>query len=170
MAELSDAELDCVAKLAGTGDLLEFLAYLGPKDATQMYDCLNDETMMRMFLGAFLQAKALSEESSACIRPGVAGIDLRSAMQVERDIDDEQALSAGVVQIVAYACLNDEDWQAVASARGLDPSVRELFQCMMDVLGGPEGTAAKLGSEDDAALTYFLAASTGCGLELGLVD
>ena len=58
----------------------------------------------------------------------------------------------------------------MASARGLDPRVRELFQCMMDALGGPEGTAVKLGSGDDAALSYFFTASTGCGLELGLVD
>ena len=170
VAQLSEAELDCVAELAGTGDLLEFLASPGPEHEESLLDCLNDETMMRMFLGAFLQASALSEESSACIRPGVAGIDLRSVMQAEDEIDDAQAVAAGAVEIVAYACLNDEDWQAVASARGLDSSVRELFQCMMDVLSGPEGTAAKLGSGDDAALAYFFTASTGCGLELGLVE
>ena len=170
VAQLSEAELDCVAELAGTDDLLEFLASPGPDDEESLLDCLNDETMMRMFLGVFLQASALSEESSACIRPGVSGIDLRSVMQAEGEIDDGQAAVAGAVEIVAYACLNDEDWQAVASARGLDPSVRELFQCMMDALGGPEGTAVKLRSGDDAALSYFFTASTGCGLELGLVD
>ena len=170
VAQLSEAELDCVAELAGTDDLLEFLASPGPDDEESLLDCLNDETMMRMFLGVFLQASALSEESSACIRPGVSGIDLRSVMQAEGEIDDGQAVVAGAVEIVAYACLNDEDWQAVASARGLDPSVRELFQCMMDALGGPEGTAVKLGSGDDAALSYFFTASTGCGLELGLVE
>ena len=171
VAAFSEAELDCVAELAGTEDLLEFLDSPGPQPhEVAFFDCLNDETIMRMVLGVFLQASALSEESSACIRSGVSGIDLRSVMQAEGEIDDAQAVVAGVVEIVAYACLNDEDWQAVASARGLDPSVRELFQCMMDVLGGPEGTAAKLGSGDDAALAYFFTASTGCGLELGLVD
>ena len=170
VAQLSEVELDCVAELAGTDDLLEFLASPGPEDEESLLECLNDETMMRMFLGVFLQASALSEESSACIRSGVAGIDLRSFMQAEGEIDDGQAVVAGAVEIVAYACLNDEDWQAVASARGLDPSVRELFQCMMDALGGPEGTAVKLGSGDDAALSYFFTTSTGCGLELGLVE
>ena len=170
VAQLSEAELDCVAELAGTDDLLEFLESPGPENEESLLDCLNDETMMRMFLGVFLQASALSEESSACIRPGVAGLDLRSVMQTEGEIDDGQAVVAGAVEIVAYACLNDEDWQAVAAARGLEPSVRELFQCMMDALGGPEGTAVKLGAGDDAALSYFFTASTGCALELGLVE
>ena len=74
------------------------------------------------------------------------------------------------VMIVAFACLNDEDWQAAASARGMDSSAREFFQCVMDVLGGPEGTAAILGSRDDAASANSFIASTGCGLELGLVE
>ena len=174
VAAFSEAELDCVAELAGTEDLLEFLASPGPQHEVALFDCLNDETIMRMFLGVWLQGGALSEESSACIRPGVSGMDLRSFMQsviqAEGEIDEAQAAVAGAVMIVAFACLNDEDWQAAASARGMDSSARELFQCVMDVLGGPEGTAAILGSGDDAASANLFIASTGCGLELGLVD
>ena len=174
VAALSEAELDCVTELAGTEDLLEFLASPGPQHEATLLDCLNDETIMRMFLGVFLQVGALSEESSACIRPGTSGIDLRSAIQssiqAEDEVDEAQAAVAGAVMIIAFACLNDEDWQAAASARGMDSSARELFQCVMDVLGGPEGTAAILGSGDDAFSANLFIASTGCGLELGLVD
>ena len=91
-------------------------------------------------------------------------------MQGEDEVDEAQAAVAGAVMIVAFACLNDEDWQAAASALGMDPSAREFSQCVMDVLGGPGGTAALLGSGDDAASANLFIASTGCGLELGLVD
>ena len=50
VAQLSEAELDCVAELAGTDDLLEFLESPGPENEESLLDCLNDETMMRMFL------------------------------------------------------------------------------------------------------------------------
>ena len=174
VAAFSEAELDCVAELAGTEDLLEFLDSPGSQHEVALFDCLNDETIMRMFLGVWLQGGALSEESSACIRSGVSGMDLRSFMQsptqLEGEIDEAQAAVAGAVMIVAFACLNDEDWQAAASALGMDPSAREFFQCVMDVLGGPGGTAALLGSGDDAASANLFIASTGCGLELGLVD
>ena len=174
VAAFSEAELDCVTKLAGTEDLLEFLASPGPQHEVVLFDCLNDETIMRMFLGVLLQVGALSEESSACIRSGVSDMDLRSFMQsatqLEGEIDEAQAAVVDAVMIVAFACLNDEDWQAAASALGMDPSAREFFQCVMDVLGGPGGTAAILGSGDDAASANLFIASTGCGLELGLVD
>ena len=174
VAAFSEAELDCVTKLAGTEDLLGFLASPGPQHEVVLFDCLNDETIMRMFLGVLLQVGALSEESSACIRSGVSDMDLRSFMQsatqLEGEIDEAQAAVVDAVMIVAFACLNDEDWQAAASALGMDPSAREFFQCVMDVLGGPGGTAAILGSGDDAASANLFIASTGCGLELGLVD
>ena len=174
VAAFSEAELDCVTELAGTEDLLEFLASRGSQHEVALFDCLNDETIMPMVLGVFLQVGALSEESSACIRPGVSSIDLRSFMQsviqAEGEVDEAQAAVPDAVMIVAFACLNDEDWQAAASARGMDSSARELFQCVMDVLGGPEGTAAILGSRDDAASANSFIASTGCRLELGLVE
>ncbi len=171
VAAFSVAERDCVAELAGTDDLLEVLASLGQKDAAQMYGCMSDETMMNIFLGLMLgKVGTLSEESSACIRSGVTGKDLRSVMQAEGEIYDHPLTVFVALHIVAIACLNDEEWQAVLPSQGYDPGDRQRMQCMMDALGGPQGTAFKLGSGDFGALASLQIASPDCDFELSSPD
>ena len=87
--------------------------------------CMSDETMMDIFLGLMLgKVGTLSEESSACIRSGVTGKDLRSVMQAEGEIYDHPLTVFVALHIVAIACLNDEEWQAVLPSQGYDPSVK----------------------------------------------
>ena len=67
-----------------------------PDEAEQLIQCLEDETLMRLFLtGLIGQAGTLSEETSVCIRGGFSGFDLRSMMLTSAVGGDEESRHGG---------------------------------------------------------------------------
>ena len=80
LAGLPDKERPCVSE---NWDPQALMALLGapelasPDEAEQLIQCLEDETLMRMFMTRLIgQAGTLSEETSECIRDGFSGFDL----------------------------------------------------------------------------------------------
>ncbi len=170
-SELSDAELLCVSGVAGTDDLLTFFA--SPEQATpdqqaQLLNCLEDETVTRMFLtGLIGDTGPLSVETSACINAGMAGTDLRTVMMSGVSGDDQAAMMGAMSSFfLAISCLNEEEFERAGPVTGMAPSDRESLQCVMEQLGGPEGMAETLGGGDEGAIMAFLGAAIGCGLSI----
>ncbi len=168
---LSDAELLCVSGVAGTEDLLTFFAapeQATPEQQAQLLNCLEDETVTRMFLtGLIGDTGPLSVETSACINTGMQGIDLRSVMLAGVSGDEEAAMVGGMSSFfLAISCLNEEEFESAGPTIGMSPSDRESLQCVMEQLGGPEGMAETLGGGDEAAFMAFFGVAIGCGLSM----
>ena len=69
--------------------------------------------------------------------------------------------------IIVLACLNEEEWQTASPEPG--PGYlngRETMQCVINMLGGPEGIAASLESKEGEPPTAFFNAATECGLTI----
>ena len=83
-SELSDSELTCLAETGGTERLLGLPASpdLGSQqEQSQLIGCLEEETVMRIFVTDLLaDTGPLSEESSVCIRTAMEPIELRTVM------------------------------------------------------------------------------------------
>lgn len=83
-SELSDSELTCLAGTGGTERLLGLPASpdLGSQqEQSQLIGCLEEETVMRIFVTDLLaDTGPLSEESSVCIRTAMEPIELRTVM------------------------------------------------------------------------------------------
>ena len=170
-SELSDSELACLAGTADTGRLLQIFADPGlatPEEGTQLVTCLEDETLLRIFLTGFIgEAKPLTLETSECVRTGFEGIDLRSVMLAGSGGDEEAAMAGTMASFtMTLACLNEEEWLAIAPAMGMDPGERENLLCLMEELGGPEGFAQALSGEDESGMMAFFAASAECELQM----
>ena len=170
-SELSDSELACLADTADTGRLLQIFADPGlatPEEGTQLVTCLEDETLLRIFLTGFIgEAKPLTLETSECVRTGFEGIDLRSVMLAGSGGDEEAAMAGTMASFtMTLACLNEEEWLAIAPAMGMDPGERENLLCLMEELGGPEGFAQALSGEDESGMMAFFAASAECELQM----
>ena len=79
--EVPDSELACLAGTADAERLSGILAgteELAPEGMTRIMDCLQDETFLRMILGAFVEYTGLlSPKTSECISTSFAGIDPR---------------------------------------------------------------------------------------------
>ena len=169
-SELSESELACLAGTAETDRLLQLFAspeLASPEEQTQLIECLEDETLLRIFLtGIISETGTLSEETSACIRAGSEGIDLRSVMLAGIGGDEQTAMVGSMSAFfVTLACLNEEEWETAGPALDMDASDRESLQCVIEELGGPEGMAATL--ETEAGLMTLFDAATGCGLDAG---
>ena len=97
-SELSGAELACLAVISDLDRLLEVFAFpelASPEEQMQLLNCLEDDTVTRIFLTGLIGGSGpLSAESSACFRTGIAGLDLRSLM-VHGTMGDEGAAIAG---------------------------------------------------------------------------
>ena len=170
-SELSDQELACLAGTADTERLLQIFADPGlatPEEGTQLVTCLEDETLLRIFLTGFIgEAKPLTLETSDCVRTGFEGIDLRSVMLAGSGGDEEAAMAGTMASFtVTLACLSEEEWLAIAPAMGMDPGERENLLCLMEELGGPEGFAQALSGEDESGMMAFFAASAECELQM----
>lgn len=168
--ELSDSELACLAGTADTDRLLQLFAspeLASPEEQTQLIECLEEETVLRIFLtGMIGETGALSEETSDCIRAGAEGIGLRSVMLAGIGGDEQTAMVGSMSAFfVTIACLNEEEWETAGPALDMDASDRESLQCVLEELGGPEGLATTL--ETEAGLMTLFAASTNCGLQPG---
>ena len=171
-SQLSNEELACLAGVADVARLLTIFNDPGmatAEEQVELIDCLQDETLTRMFLTGFIQdTGALSTETSACVRTGFREIDLRSVMLAGLHGDPGTAMSGGMAAFfLTLACLNQEEWDAAAPAMDMAPDDREGMQCLLAEMGGPEGMAAALGTEDQSGFMALFAAAAGCGLEMG---
>ena len=90
---------------------------------TQLITCLEDETLLRIFLTEFIgEANPLTLETSECLRTGFEGIDLRSMMLAGTEGDEQAAMAGGMAAFtMTLACLSEEEWLAIAPAMGMDP-------------------------------------------------
>ena len=116
LAGLSDAEQSCVSENSDPQALMALLGVpelASPDEAEQLIQCLEDETLMRLFLtGLIGQAGTLSEETSVCIRGGFSGFDLRSMMLTSATGGDEGAAMAGGMAafFLTLSCLDEDEW------------------------------------------------------------
>ena len=173
LAGLSDAERSCVSENWDPQALMALLdapELASPDEAEQLIQCLEDETLMRMFMtGLIGQAGTLSEETSECIRDGFSGFDLRSMMLASATGGDEETGIAGGMAafVLTLSCLDEDEWAAAAPALDMAPGDREMLQCVMETLGGPEGVAAALQPAGGGPPAAFFEAAIGCGMPMG---
>ena len=170
-SELSDSELACLAGTADIDRLLQIFAapdLAAPEERTQLITCLEDETLLRIFLTGFIgESGPLTLETSECLRTGFEGIDLRSVMLAGTEGDEESAMAGSMAAFtMTLACLSEEEWLAIAPAMGMDPSERDSLLCITEELGGPEGMAQALSGENESGLMAFFAASAECELPM----
>ena len=146
---LSDAELDCI------GDDAEKLARSLPgpntaprKELAELFGCLEDETLVRLFLAGF-----------------VPGTDPRAVMTAGMEGDPGAAMAGSMAAFTStLACLNETEWEAVAPKAGIDPEERGEVLCLLEELGGAAELATALmeaGQGDRAAISR---AGVGCGM------
>ena len=140
----------------------------GAAEGDAILDCLEDETVLRMFLNEPLTATGeLSDETSACIREGFGGMDLRPMMKPPGAAAG--AMDAQIIGMAGFltfaACLNDEEWAAASSALELGPRDKSGTDCLLAELGGPTGVAEALLRPDEPGLpTAFMSATAKCGV------
>ena len=118
-----------------------------PDESEQLIQCLEDETLMRLFLtGLIGQASTLSEGTSESIRGGFSGFDLRPMMLATAAGGHEEASMVGgmAANVLTLSCLDEDEWTCRSPALDMAPGDRETLQCVMEALGGPEGVASAL--------------------------
>ena len=168
---LSAGEQSCISGIAEPQELALIMSnpeIATPEQINAFNQCLEDETLLRIFItGLIGLTSPLSVESSACIRSGLESTNLRSLMSAGAERDEQTAM---VVSMSSYmltlSCLNDDEWQTASAATDMDPGERENLQCVMDELGGPEGMATALQSEDGSGVFTIMLAAIGCGLQM----
>ena len=164
MSALSPDELSCVLQNADPQVLLKLMGApdtATPEEAEGFITCLEDETLLTFFLVPFTsQTGALSEETSACLRGGFEGIDLRAMMLGSFAApDDEAAMITGMTGfILTLSCLNEDEWELASPALELGPYNPEGLQCVLDKVGGPEGLAAMASPDAGPPIALFGAA------------
>ena len=168
--ELSQSELACLATTADTERLLKLFAdpeMATPEEQLELIGCMEDETVLRLFLAGLLgDTGPLSEESSMCIREGTEGVDLKSVMLAGIGGNEEAAMVGSMSAFfISIGCLNEEELAVAAPSLGMTPEDIESLGCVMEQLGGPEGMSEVLGSQDEAAFMTLFGAAMGCGLQ-----
>ena len=166
-SSLSDDELDCIGDperlartLAGTG--------MAPREEqAEIFGCLEDETLNRLFLAGFV-AGPLSPETSQCVWAAFEVIDPRTVMTAGIEGDPGRAMAGSMAAfLVTTACLNDEEWEEAFLMTEMISGEREDARCLMSALGGPREMAEAMtaaGEGDSAALAE---AGETCGLDMG---
>ena len=149
LSALSVQEQSCLAiNSIGT---VEVLAAMTDTDASEeadaIIDCLEDRTVLRLFLNDFLIATGeLSAETSGCIRDGLGSMDLRRFMKSTggqgESMDDQVAGLANLMTIMV--CLSDDEWERATAVLGLGPRDKAGTDCLLMKLGGPTGVAEAL--------------------------
>ena len=169
---LSDSEQSCLRDNTAPDrleSLLQSPDLATPEEATELIQCLEDDTLLNFFLAGLVgQAGSLSEETSMCIAAGFENIDIGPIMlsSLTGDQDEAAAMIAGMAgMFLTLSCLNDEEWEAVAPALGMGPDDRESLQCMLAELGGPEGLAALLDPAAGPPMA-LIGAAMSCGLQM----
>ena len=170
-AEIPDAELTCLAGTADAERLSRILAGTEepvPEEMTHIMDCLQDETLLRMFLGTFAEYSdpgPLSPKTSECIRSSFAGIDPRRVMLAALEGYDQDGMVISAV-FLTIACLNEQEWNAAAKAMDLHPDARETMLCILKEMGGPEDMVTSLGTAGQDSAVALASAQRKCGVEM----
>ena len=168
-SEISDSELACLGGTSDIGRLSRIFSGIDestPQELTQILGCLQDEIILRMFLGGVIRDPApLSLETGACIRDALEGTDLRSAM-LAATLGNGQNDVIVVGVLVTIACLNDEEWETAATVANVDPDTGAALLCRLEEIVGTEGMIAALEAGDEGKLTALLDEATGCELEM----
>lgn len=139
-----------------------------PKRGDNIPDCLEDETVFRMFLSQPLMVTGeLSAETSACIREVLSGIDQCPMMKsTGADAGTMDAQIAGMTSFLTFtACLSDEEWAAAVVALALGLRDESGTDCLLAELGDPTGVAEALLRTDESGLPRnFIGAAAKCGV------
>ena len=170
LSGLSDGERFCLADndINAAPIIAARAAEILPPEADAIIDCLEDETVLRLFLSEPLEATGeLSSETSACIREGLGAMDLRHMMKstgAEAALMDAQI--AGMASFITItACLSDEEWQAAAAMLELGPRDQAGTDCLLADLGGATGVAEALLRTDESGIPQrFIDAAARCGV------
>ena len=164
MSALSPEELGCILQNADPQTLQKIASApdtATPEEAEGFINCLGDEALLSLFLAAFTdETGALSEETSACVRIGFEGFDLRELMLgTLAPEDDPAAMAAGLTGfVVTLSCLNQEEWEAASPALDLGPYNPDSLQCLLENTGGLEGLIAMLSPDAGPPIALFAAA------------
>ena len=169
--ELSHSELACTSEAAMTDDVLQFFArpeLASPEEQTRFLNCLEDDTVTRMFLtGLIDDASPLSEETSTCIRSGMEILDLRSVMLAGVGGNAGAGLAGSMTAFfLTLTCLNEREWEAAAPSLGVSPEDREGMKCLLEAVGGPEGLAEAMQPENEADISALMDPEMGCRLPM----
>jgi hypothetical protein len=138
------------------------------EEQTKLLGCLEEETLLRIYLtGLMAGSGPLSVETSGCIRAGMEGVDL-PALMVSGTAGGEQAAMVGgmTTMMLAFMCLNEDEWQGAAAGLGIAPEERETLKCVLDELGGPEAFAEILSAGDEGSFLALFGAAMGCGVPM----
>ncbi len=168
-SDLSDAELSCLSEIGDPQQLVTLMNspdLASPQERDAMVGCLEHETLLKIFLNGFTdQTGPLSDDTSACVSAGFRNFDLRAMMLTNPEgSGEEAAMVQGMAGfLITLSCLNEEEWQAASPALDLPPEGREGLQCVMNMLGGPEGVAASLESKEGEPPLAFFNAAAECG-------
>ena len=172
MSELSGDEQSCLSEIGDPQQLLTLMnnpELASPEERDAVVGCLEHETLLKLFLKGFTdQTGPLSDDTSACVSAGFQNFDLRSMMLTNpEESGEEAAMVQGMAGfLIAIPCLNEEEWQAASPVLELPPDGRESLQCVMNMLGGPEGVAASLESKEGEPPLAFFSAAAECGLTM----
>ena len=171
-SDLSGEELSCLSAIGDPQQLVMDInnpEILSPQERDALVNCLEHQTLLNIFLNGFTeQTGPLSEDTSACVGAGFQNFDLRTMMLSNPEPGGEEAaMVQGMAGfLITLSCLNEEEWQAASPALELPPDGREALQCVMNMLGGPEGVAASLESKEGEPPQAFFNAASECGLAM----
>lgn len=166
-SSLSDDELDCIG---GTERLARTLAGTGTatrEEQAELFGCLKDETLDRLFLAGFA-AGPLSPETSECVRAAFEVIDPSTVMTAGIEGDPGRAMAGSMAAfMVTTACLTDEEWEQTAPEMGMGPEDRAVGRCLMEALGGPGEMATAMTAAQEGDFATLAEAGETCGLDMG---
>ncbi|MDE2841914.1 MAG: hypothetical protein OXN21_00890, partial [Chloroflexota bacterium] len=140
-----------------------------PETTTSIVNCLQDDTVLRLFLTQLVgQVEPFEVETAACIREGFVPLDLRALLAPSvagQAPANSLALSMAALG-VSVTCLSDAEWEIYAPRLGMAPGDRAGFVCLLEALGGPaELVAAMQSASLGETPAKFIRASQVCGLE-----
>ncbi len=140
-----------------------------PETTTSIVNCLQDDTVLRLFLTQLVgQVEPFEMETAACIREGFLPLDLRAllAPSVAGQAPANSLALSMAALAVSVSCLSDAEWETYAPRLGMAPGDRAGFVCLLEALGGPaELVAAMRSASLGEAPAKFIRASQTCGLE-----
>ena len=162
--DVSDEEQACLIVNLGV-DAVQGLAsaeMITEEVAETALTCLENETLLRLYLTPFLQQTGpLSAESSTCIRSVFGDTDFDVLLRFAGEEQDgppadETAMMVGMTTfIVTLSCLDDDEFAKVAPSLGVSPGEREAFECVLEYLGGPEEMAALMAPDAGPPIKLF---------------
>ena len=170
LSSLSAGEQSCLSDkdVAVTQVMAAMTSTDSSEEGDAILDCLEDETVLRLFLSEPLTATGeLTEETASCIRDGLGGMDLRPMMKsTGPDAGSMDAQIAGMASFLTFtACLNDEEWEAAAPMLELGPRDESGTDCLLAELGGSTGVAEALLRTDESGIPQaFIGAAAKCGV------